>query len=87
MSLSQSICSTCGKAFDADTGDRYYSVLVDNKGYLTEVVSGELVPDAFHYCSESCMFKREQGVVTRIDLYHNDRNMFPQDSMSDDARS
>ena len=87
MSLSQSNCSTCGKAFAADSGARYYSVLVDGKGYLTDVVDGELLPDAFHYCSESCMFKREQGVVTRIDLCHNDRNMFPQDPLPDAARS
>jgi hypothetical protein len=36
---------------------------VDGEGYLLEVLDGELVPDALHYCSQECMFRREQGVT------------------------
>lgn len=62
MALTKEQCSHCGNTVKADNND-VYSVRVDSKGYLTEIMEGEILPDALHYCSPSCMFKRERGVV------------------------
>jgi hypothetical protein len=70
MVLTKEQCSHCGNAVKADSND-IYSVRVDSKGYLMEITEGEILPDALHYCSPSCMFKRERGVVPRTKiLFH-----------------
>lgn len=62
MSLSKTNCSHCGATFAADDTADVYSIRVDSEGFLLEVLDGELIPGALHYCSHDCMFKREQGV-------------------------
>lgn len=63
MRLSKTHCSHCGAPFAADGTADVYSIRVDSRGYLLEVLDGEVVPGALHYCSQNCMFKREQGVT------------------------
>jgi len=63
MPLSETKCSHCGTPFSAEDTADVYSIRVDGEGYLLEVLDGELVPDALHYCSQECMFRREQGVT------------------------
>jgi len=63
MSFSKTNCSHCGTLFAADDTVNVYSIRVDSEGYLLEILDGELVPGALHYCSQDCMFKREQGVA------------------------
>jgi hypothetical protein len=70
MLLSKSHCSHCGVPVAADGTADVYSIRVDSNGYLLEVLDGELVPGALHYCSQNCMFKREQG-VTPEDMIFN----------------
>jgi hypothetical protein len=70
MSLSKSNCSHCGTTFAVDDTAKIYSIRVDSEGYLLEVLDGELVPGALHYCSQDCMFKRENG-VTPEDTFFN----------------
>lgn len=68
MPLSKTHCSHCGTSFDAGDGADVYSIRVDSKGFLLEVMDGELIPGALHYCSSECMFKREQGVSPQNSL-------------------
>ena len=70
MSLSETNCSHCGTAFAADDRAYVYSIRVDSQGYLLEVLDGELVPGALHYCSQECMFKREQGVTPEDTIFN-----------------
>jgi len=70
MSLLQSNCSHCGTDFAADDRAYVYSIRVDSQGYLLEVLDGELVPGALHYCSQECMFKREQGVTPEDTIFN-----------------
>jgi len=69
MPLTKTHCSHCGTAFDADGGTSVYSIRVDSKGFLLEVMDGELIPGALHYCSPECMFKREQGVTPENNIF------------------
>lgn len=69
MSLLKTHCSHCGTSFDAADGADIYSIRVDSKGYLLEVMDGELVPGALHYCSPECMFKREEGVTPENNIF------------------
>jgi len=66
MALTREQCSHCGNSVKADSYDGVYSVRVDSKGYLIEIMEGEILPDALHYCSPNCMFKRERGVVPKV---------------------
>ena len=61
--LSKTHCSHCGAPVAADGTADVYSIRVDSQGFLLEVMDGELIPGALHYCSQNCMFKREQGVT------------------------
>ena len=70
MPLSKSHCSHCGAPVAADDTADVYSIRVDSKGYLLEVLDGELVPGALHYCSQDCMFKREQGVIPKDTVFN-----------------
>ncbi len=63
MIIEKSYCSHCGKEFKATSTLVFYSVVVDNNGRLIKVLDGELIPDALHYCSDNCMFHRNEGVV------------------------
>ena len=63
--LTKTHCSHCGAPIAADGTADVYSIHVDSKGYLLEILDGELVPGALHYCSQDCMFKREQVVTGR----------------------
>lgn|GEM_PF-939698 len=58
-------CSYCGAPIPAGSTAGVYSIRVDGKGYLLEILDGELAPDSLHYCSQNCMFKREQGVIPK----------------------
>ena len=69
MALSKTQCSHCGTPFAADDAADVYSIRVDSKGYLLEVLDGELIPGALHYCSQDCMFKREQGVTPEDSIF------------------
>jgi hypothetical protein len=71
MPLSKTNCSHCGTLFGADDSAVVYSIRVDSKGNLLEVLDGELVPGALHYCSHDCMFRREQGVTPDDDTIFN----------------
>ena len=71
-SIATSHCKCCGSTFDTADRDKYYSVTVDGTGYLTDIVEGKLVPGAFHYCSDMCMFKRDHGVVTKVSFFTQD---------------
>ena len=71
MPLAKFHCSHCGGPVAAGDGTaEVYSIRVDSKGYLLEILDGDLVPGALHYCSQNCMFKREQG-VTPADIIFN----------------
>jgi hypothetical protein len=63
MPLLKTNCSHCGTPFAADDIADIYSIRVNSEGYLLEVMDGELIPGALHYCSQDCMFKRDQGVT------------------------
>ena len=67
MALTKEPCSHCGNTVKAD-GSGIYSVRVDSKGYLVEIVDGEILPDTLHYCSPTCMFRRERGVVPKTKI-------------------
>ena len=69
MPLAKTHCSHCGTHFDATGDANIYSIRVDSNGYLLEVMDGELVPGALHYCSPECMFKREQGVTPESNIF------------------
>ncbi|MDR3581629.1 MAG: hypothetical protein P4L44_16840 [Oryzomonas sp.] len=69
MLLLKSNCSHCGTPFAADDTADIYSIRVNSEGYLLEVMDGELVPGAFHYCSQDCMFKRDQGVTPEDTIF------------------
>jgi hypothetical protein len=69
MPLSKTHCSHCGAPVTADGIADVYSIRVDSEGYLLEVLDGELVPGALHYCSQDCMFKREQGVAPEDTIF------------------
>lgn len=60
--MGQISCDHCRKVIlIADIGDMY-SVRVDSRGYSVEVARG-VMDDALHYCCETCMFERRQGVI------------------------
>ncbi|QEM70047.1 hypothetical protein FO488_19055 [Geobacter sp. FeAm09] len=67
MAPTKEQCSHCGSIVKAGSNG-IYSVRVDSKGYLMEIMDGEILPDTFHYCSPGCMFKRERGVVPRAKI-------------------
>ncbi|GFE61814.1 hypothetical protein [Geobacter sp. AOG2] len=69
MLVSTTHCSHCGTAFEADGRDGIYSIRVDSRGFLLEVMDGELIPGALHYCSPECMFKRQQGVTPENNIF------------------
>jgi len=69
MSLLKTHCSHCGTAFDSDGREGVYSIRVDSRGFLLEVMDGELIPGALHYCSPECMFKRRQGVTPENNIF------------------
>ena len=71
MPLSKTHCSHCGDPVAADGTADVYSIRVNSKGCLLEVLDGELVPGALHYCSQNCMFNREQGVTLDDTIFNN----------------
>jgi len=67
MALTKEQCSHCGNTVRPGSNG-IYSVRVDSKGYLVEIMDGEILPDTFHYCSPACMFKRERGTVPKAKM-------------------
>jgi len=65
MILDKSVCSHCGETFEACSMKNVYSIRTVGNAF--EVITGELVPEALHYCSDRCMFDRKQGVLYNFD--------------------
>jgi len=63
LSTSKTHCNYCGKEFVVENGGSIYSVIVDNREFSIQIVEGELIHGAYHFCSDLCMFHREQGVA------------------------
>jgi hypothetical protein len=71
MANAKLTCQHCGTEIQADENGSIYSVSVDNKGYLTDIIKGVVIPEAYLYCTEKCMFLREHGVVPmKMDSIH-----------------
>ena len=69
MKLTSAYCSHCGNAFHTANSAHVYSVRVDSRGYLLEIMDGELIADTLHYCSANCMFNREKGVIPEKNIF------------------
>ncbi|MDD5286109.1 MAG: hypothetical protein PHD54_09630 [Desulfuromonadaceae bacterium] len=63
MTLKKSVCSHCGKVFEADSGGSVYSIKNFNDTCQLEIIVGELISGARHYCTDRCMFDREQDTL------------------------
>ena len=63
MALEKSTCSHCGRPFEADGTENFHSIIVIEKQCQLQIISGSLEADALHYCSDKCMFDREEGSV------------------------
>ena len=63
MALERSICSHCRKPFGADGTENFHSIIVIEKQRQLQIISGSLEADALHYCSDKCMFDRDEGSV------------------------
>jgi hypothetical protein len=61
--LKRSRCSYCEKDFFAVDRGSIYSVIVEDCGRSLQIIEGELIHGAYHFCSDICMFRREQGTV------------------------
>jgi hypothetical protein len=64
MALERSICSHCRRTFGTGGTENIYSIIVVEEHKQIQIISGSLETDAFHYCSDKCMFDRDQGSVT-----------------------
>jgi len=64
MALERSICSHCRRTFGTDGTENIYSIIVVDEHNQIQIISGSLETDAFHYCSDKCMFDRDQGSFT-----------------------
>ncbi len=62
--LGKLICDYCGKEFCAAGADSGYSVIVRDNGFSIQIVEDELVYGAYHYCSGSCLCRREHGTFS-----------------------
>ena len=49
--------------FEAANSESIYSIRTFEDKYLVEIIAGVLSRDALHYCSDECMFKRENGTI------------------------
>ncbi len=63
MALEKSICSHCRKPFQADKNENIHSIIVIKEQCQLQIISGSLEEDALHYCSDKCMFDRDEGSV------------------------
>ncbi len=63
MNLDSSHCCHCGTVFGLAGKNNVYSVTSYDDKNPIEIVVGILVPDAHHYCSDECMFNREQSII------------------------
>ena len=71
MAIAKLTCKHCGKEIKSDERSDIYSVSVDGKGYLIDIIKGAVIPEAYLYCTEKCMFLREHGVVPmKMDSIH-----------------
>jgi len=64
MILMKSVCSHCGQPFGVDSAENIYSIITIQEPFKVEIITGELIPEALHYCSDNCMFERRQGIIT-----------------------
>lgn len=62
--LERARCSYCGNDFLATSAGSIYSVIVENDGFSLQIIDGELICGAYHFCSDVCMFRREQGTIS-----------------------
>lgn len=63
MTLEKSVCSHCGRAFETNGSTMVYSIKSFVNSCKIAVTTGVLLPKQLHYCSDQCMFQREQGLV------------------------
>jgi len=63
MALEKSICSHCRKPFEADGTENIHSIIVIEEQCQLQIITGSLEEDALHYCSDKCMFDRDEGSV------------------------
>lgn len=66
VNLEKARCSYCGNDFLATSGGSIHSVVVENDGFSIQIVEGELIYGAYHFCSEICMFRRDQGTISSV---------------------
>ena len=64
MALEKSVCSHCRRPFKVNGTENVHSIIVVEEHKQIQIISGSLETDAFHYCSDKCMFERDQGSVT-----------------------
>lgn len=63
MTLEKSVCSHCGREFETNGSTMVYSIKSFMNSCKIAVTTGVLIPKQLHYCSDKCMFQREQGLV------------------------
>lgn len=66
IDLEKARCSYCGNDFLATGGGSIYSVVVENDGFSIQIIEGELICGAYHFCSDICMFRRDQGTISSV---------------------
>jgi hypothetical protein len=69
VKIESSKCSHCGKFFESASSESFYSIKLHKYPEQVEIAQRKLLPGAFHFCSDSCMFKRDVGILTVEKIY------------------